>query len=324
MMSSVIEAEASDLNPLSELLADAFVDLPPASWLIGDETARRKIFPAYFRIHLEHALEHGLVYTTPDWAGVAVWLPVGVEPPTPPDGYEGRLAAVTAPWTGQFIAFDAAVAGRHPAGKEHHHLALLGVGRGRQRRGIGSMLLQAHHKRLDQDGLPAYLEASSRDNRKLYLRHWYVDLGPPINLPDGPSLFPMWREPQGRKPTGKRGNKRGSLNRTDLAQDEDAMAWALRPPHVIEPSCPLTCMERELPAKVYQAVRRHLHGEHHHPTVGHVVALHHQFDLKGIRRLGAQGRELTTMFLESRGLIHPRPDHTERQSTLESMNRLGP
>ena len=195
MITEVIRAGASDLDMLSDLIAEAFFDLPPSPWLISDETARRQIFPSYFRIHLEHGLEHGLVCTTPDWAGAALWLPAGTEPPRPPDGYQERLASATAPWTSQFAAFDAALEARHPVGRAHHHLALLGVRPGRQGRGIGTALLQAHHQQLDQDGLPAYLEASSHRNRRLYLRHGYVLRRPAIRLPDGPSLFPMWREP---------------------------------------------------------------------------------------------------------------------------------
>lgn len=195
MTIEVVRAEARDLDTLSELLAEAFFDLPPSSWLIADDEARRKIFPAYFRIHLEHGLTHGVVYTTADRAGVALWLPAGTDLPVLPDGYDERLAAVTRPWTGRFVAFDVALESSHPVGKVHHHLALLGVRRGRQGRGIGSTLLQVHHQKLDQDGMPAYLEASNPDNRKLYLRHWYVDHGPPISLPGGPELWPMWREP---------------------------------------------------------------------------------------------------------------------------------
>jgi hypothetical protein len=29
-------------------------------------------------------------------------------------------------------------------------------------------------------------------------------------------------------------------------------------PHVIEATCPLTCIERQVPAKAYEAIRRHL------------------------------------------------------------------
>lgn len=195
MIEEVITAGISDRDMLSELIAEAFFDIPPTRWLIENETARRQVLPNYFRIFVEHGLDQGVVFTTPDWAGAAVWLPVGLEPPKPPDGYHERLAAVTKGWTSRFITFDAALHARYPAGRQHHHLALLAVRPERQGRGIGSALLEVHHRYLDAAGLPAYLEASSRDSRRLYLRHGYVDRKPVIQLPDGPRMLPMWREP---------------------------------------------------------------------------------------------------------------------------------
>jgi GNAT superfamily N-acetyltransferase len=65
----------------------------------------------------------------------------------------------------------------------------------RQGQGTGHALLRAYHEILDRDaGAPAYLEASDLRTRQIYLRHGYADHGPPIHLPDGPLMYPMWRE----------------------------------------------------------------------------------------------------------------------------------
>lgn len=194
-MTDIIPAQPGDLDALSLVIAEAFDDLPPSRWLIGDETARREVFPHYFRIHLEHALACGVVWTTTDRVAAALWIPLGLGKPALPDGYCERLAVATSLWTSRFGAFDTALEARHPAGTAHHYLALLGVRPGRQGEGIGSALLREHHRRLDQAGIPGYLEASSERNRQLYLRHGYRDTGLPVDLPGGPSLFPMWREP---------------------------------------------------------------------------------------------------------------------------------
>jgi predicted N-acetyltransferase YhbS len=78
----------------------------------------------------------------------------------------------------------------------HHYLAFLAVRPSRQCRGIGSALLDRHHARLDDAGVPAYLEANHPRNRELYLRHGYRDRAE-IQLPDGgPAVWPMWREPR--------------------------------------------------------------------------------------------------------------------------------
>lgn len=203
-MTGIVLAGAGDLDALSLVVAEAFHDLPPSPWLVADETARKQVFPAYFRLYLQHGLDAGLVYTTLDRAAVALWFPIGTEPPLPPDGYDERLAAVTRPWTSRFVVFDAALEARHPAGTPHHHLALLGVRPDRQGRGLGGALLDAHHKELDRDGLPAYLESSSPRNRQLYRRRGYIALEPSIELPNGPSLVPMWREPSApTRPAGR-------------------------------------------------------------------------------------------------------------------------
>jgi GNAT superfamily N-acetyltransferase len=85
----------------------------------------------------------------------------------------------------------------HPAGVPHQHLAILAVRPGRQGLGLGTALLNARHHDLDHDGVPAYLEASSPRARDLYQRHGYtMRPGAAFRLPEGPLLWPMWREPR--------------------------------------------------------------------------------------------------------------------------------
>ena len=159
------------------------------------DVARRQIFPLYFRIYVEHALADGIIHTTPSRAAAALWLPAGPDPAAQPPGHAERLAAATSPWTGRFVAFDAALEARHPAGTAHRHLALLAVRPGRQGQGTGTALLRSYHQALDRDGTPAYLEASDLRTRRIYLTHGYADHGPPIRLPGGPLMYPMWRQP---------------------------------------------------------------------------------------------------------------------------------
>jgi len=138
----------------------------------------------------------GLVHTTPSRDGVALWLPAGPGVLGPLAGYRQRLADATAPWTGRFAVFDQALEEHHPAGLLHQHLAILAVRPLCQGQGIGTTLLNARHRDLDRDGVPAYLEASSPRARDLYQRHGYsLRPGAPFCLPGGPPMWPMWREP---------------------------------------------------------------------------------------------------------------------------------
>ena len=197
---TVIPASPDDTGTLAQLIADAFFPLAPCRWLVPDGTERRQILPPYFQMYVEHALAGGLVHTTPDRTAVALWLPAGAEPETPPDGYARRLADITGRHAGRFLVLDAEFDHHHPAGTPHHHLAILAVRPDRQGRGTGTALLAAHHAALDAEGTPAYLEAADQRNRRLYLTCGYTDHGEPIQLPDGPVMHPMWRQPQPRQP----------------------------------------------------------------------------------------------------------------------------
>jgi GNAT superfamily N-acetyltransferase len=189
----IIRATTADAPALAGVIAEAFLDLPPSRWLIPEPDARRRAYPGYFLLYVQHALDAGIVHTTPRRDAAALWLPSGSPPPP---GYPARLAAATTPWTSRFQKFDELLDSRHPASPPHRHLAILAVRPGAQGNGTGTALLAAYHHRLDQHGVPAYLEASAPRNRSLYQRHGYASHGPPIRLPDGTPMWPMWREPR--------------------------------------------------------------------------------------------------------------------------------
>jgi len=194
---TVVAASAADLDTLSHVIAEAFHPLAPSQWLTPDPAARRAIFPAYFRLYLEHAMASGVVHTTPGRTAAALWVHVGADGPAEPADYAARLSAATGRWAYRFRAFDAALDSRHPTGVPHHHLAILAVHPDTQGQGTGTALLNAYHHTLDHHTrVPAYLEASDQRTRRLYLAHGYTDHGPPIQLPGGPDMFPMWREPR--------------------------------------------------------------------------------------------------------------------------------
>jgi GNAT superfamily N-acetyltransferase len=185
----------ADQEPVSALIADAFGDLPVARWLVPPPAERKAVLVANFHIHADHALTHGMVDIASDerteYAGVAVWFPQ----PNPPSiaNYKVRLAAACGRHTPRFRELDKMFEANHPQGEEHHHLTFLAAAR--QGHGVGTALLAHHHEKLDDLGLPAYLEASSERSRNLYLRQGYRG-DAPFHLPrGGPPLWPMWRKP---------------------------------------------------------------------------------------------------------------------------------
>ena len=80
----IITATEADTSTLSQVIADAFGDLPQSQWLIPDPDARREILPGYFRILVEHALATGTVHTTADRSAAALWIPISAEGASPP------------------------------------------------------------------------------------------------------------------------------------------------------------------------------------------------------------------------------------------------
>ena len=185
------KAAAADLSALSGTLAAAFFDDPVFGWGMPAADRRREILPAFFATVSEAYLPHGEIYTTDDLVAAAVWAPPGIED----DG--DRLAAALGEVSGEyaqtlFEAFEL-MDEQHPR-DPHHYLFFLGTRPEWQAQGIGSALMKPMLDRCDRDGMPAYLEATSERNRRLYLRHGF-DVTGEIRLPDGPSMWPMWREP---------------------------------------------------------------------------------------------------------------------------------
>jgi hypothetical protein len=123
----VIPAKPTDSGTLSQIIADAFLDLPPSRWLIPDRVARRAIFPLYFSLYVEHAMASGIVHTTTDGSAVALWFRVSEDAAGWPADYGARLSAITGPWIDRFQVFDAALDRHHPTDTAHHHLAILAV-----------------------------------------------------------------------------------------------------------------------------------------------------------------------------------------------------
>jgi GNAT superfamily N-acetyltransferase len=181
-----------------EALVAAFLDDPVMIWLFG--AAERKVargcthlFLADGRRHLRH--QH--VYTAEDFAGASYWDPPNRWKSTWQDTLRLFPTMVTAvgrriPRSIQGFARIEAVHNRYPA---HYYLSLLGTRPERQGEGVGSALVQPVLDICDRDGVGAYLESSKAANIPFYERHGFrVD--EEIELPDGPSLWAMWRDPR--------------------------------------------------------------------------------------------------------------------------------
>lgn len=195
--SPVIErAQAAEAPFIAGLIAAAFHPLAAARWQIDDDELRRAVFPGYFQGYVEQAFGNGVVEVTADRGAAALWLAEDGGPQPEPERPTPLLEAMLGPWAERIYEFDCALHHALPAGREYEHLAILAVLPGRQGRGTGSALLAHRLEHLDRQGTPAYLEASGEDTRAVYLKFGFTDFGDPIRLPDGPRMYPMWRDPR--------------------------------------------------------------------------------------------------------------------------------
>jgi ribosomal protein S18 acetylase RimI-like enzyme len=184
-------ATAEDVTAVAETLAAAFHDDPVLSWCHPDPDRRRAVLPRSFAIIAAANVPHGGVYTTDGALGAAVWVPPGVEEDEASGAELLELAGPDAPRLVEVFR----LMGEHHPTDPHHYLFLLGTRPEHQSRGVGSALMRPVLEACDREGLPAYLEATSQRNLALYQRHGFA-VTTEIPLPDGPSLWAMWREPR--------------------------------------------------------------------------------------------------------------------------------
>ncbi|GAB3874698.1 hypothetical protein GCM10029964_017130 [Kibdelosporangium lantanae] len=182
------------VQPVSHVLSEAFVTGEIAEWLVPDPDDRRRIYPRYWAMAVEHALAAGEVYAAGDMSGVAVWYPALYGPPdAEPRDIAARLRGICGPYTERFYALHQAMDAAHPT-NPHQYLAYVGVLPEEQGKGMGTALVQQRLQDVDVAGQAVYLEATNRRNLALYVHLGFQPTGNPIVLPDdGPKLYPMWR-----------------------------------------------------------------------------------------------------------------------------------
>ena len=191
-------ASIHDIARVAAALGEAFVDDPVMIWAIPEPDRRRAILPGFFTIFTAAFQRHGHVYRTADGTAAALWSPPGVDAVGEDEGEEfgTALDEICGPDAGRMGEISTLLGEHHPH-EPVWYLNFLGVEPAGQGRGVGSALLEHVLVRADRDGATAYLDATSTRNRALYERHGFVAAGELV-IADGPSFWPMWREPQRR------------------------------------------------------------------------------------------------------------------------------
>lgn len=177
---------------VAAMLAEAFLSVPTARWLVDDPAERLATVQGQFELLVEHALVHGGVVTE-GTEGAVVWFDRTKDEPPIPD-YEERMRKACGEHYERFAVLDAVMDEHHPA-EPHNYVALVGVREDARGRGVAGAMLRRHHERLDEAGTAAYLEAVSPETARLYESLGYRRHGEPFRIGEGgPPLYPMWRE----------------------------------------------------------------------------------------------------------------------------------
>ena len=191
-------ATKADVPAVGEALAHAFHDDPVMEYLFGPEDDRT--IPK-LRRYLAHEagrhLRHPTVFTTDDHAGGALWDPpdawktglrdiVGLLPVMLP-GLRHRVVRA--------LKLLSKMEALHEQQPTHYYLAILGTRPERQGQGVGGALMRPVLRTCDEQGLGAYLESSKEQNIPFYRSQGFEVVGE-VTTPNGPTLWPMWRDPR--------------------------------------------------------------------------------------------------------------------------------
>lgn len=163
-------------------------------WVFADDPRRIELLRvAFYGLAQSYLVEHSVVHIVDD-ACVTLWRAPEYVAPKADDGNGPSPFAPEV--QERFRILGELMEAAHPHDRPHWYLNVIATLPSHQGRGLGARALRPILERCDASGGAAYLESSNPRNQTLYRRHDFDDHGDTIDLPDGPSLWPMWREPR--------------------------------------------------------------------------------------------------------------------------------
>jgi GNAT superfamily N-acetyltransferase len=186
-----------DLDRVVEILVGAFYEDPTWAWAFPDPSLRRGQQERLWRLFVEGAARYPSVWLNADETATAVWIPPGGTEMSPEQEsqVEPLLVELLGDDAGRVIRTVELFEQAHPHDAEHYYLTLLGTDPAHRGKGLGLQLLEDTLQLADDDGMPAYLEASNPVNVDLYARYGFRR-HQTFSLPHGPDVTTMWREPR--------------------------------------------------------------------------------------------------------------------------------
>jgi GNAT superfamily N-acetyltransferase len=190
-------AEATETAQAAEILARAFAGDPVLAEFIREGPDRTARLARYFELECRLGnAGHGEVWLDDDGLGAAIWRGPGGYP-EPLSAQLRLLPRFLRLFPREFVRASRAMSAAarvHPR-EPHWYLLAVGVVPEATGKGRGTALLEPVLRRCDSDEIPAYLEASTADNARLYERLGFEPREELEMLP-GIRVRPMWREPR--------------------------------------------------------------------------------------------------------------------------------
>ena len=196
-LKEVIRIGRDRAEEAAKTLCRAFFDDPVFKWLLGESKDKEGDLKIWWSWNMENLPPFTEVHATGDLLGVSIWRP------------SSDLVKYSKKDLKDFFSLSRQLFGErtrliekiaeHFPGGEWWYLSAIGVDPDHFGEGRGGKILEAKLKHLDEDGIPAYLEASTLKSAALYARHGFGELETldfRKELPDAPLLYPMWRDPK--------------------------------------------------------------------------------------------------------------------------------
>jgi GNAT superfamily N-acetyltransferase len=178
-----------------ETLTLAFTDDPLMAWVFEDADTRPAQLRRWWAWIIANRQPHVDLLETGDDRSAALWHgPDPVEEPRDSSFFDLVADLLGADVAAVKLQALRVIPESHPSGR-HWYLAAVGTRPAFQGTGSATRLLRPVLESCDAEGLPAYLESSNPRNVPFYERFGFVVTGS-IQVPGGPALTPMWREPR--------------------------------------------------------------------------------------------------------------------------------
>jgi len=186
----LVRLNRSHVKHATKALIRSFWNHPPLQYYFTDEVERERIAPHFFSLSVFNGIRYGEVHaTSQDLEGIAIWLPSDNYPitswrllrsvPLSEILSFGIFGGSRMRDLGQYL--DAVHSRLAPF--KHWFLQAIGVDPQFQGRGYASKLLRPMLSRINEEGLPCYLETLEEQNVPLY-EHFGFQVIEESSVPD--------------------------------------------------------------------------------------------------------------------------------------------